>query len=157
MGAGKTLGMTVLGISFAKSMKVGLSANFTLKGISFEKIDSFNALLEKRTGVVLLDEFWQDVDSRRFAQNVDFTHWINQTRKKDLIVFYTTQDFGQVDKRLRRATHWLVFVERRGKGGSMTFVRVLDGRIGKRLSIDDYSKFYELYDTYEIVDCLSIS
>lgn len=109
MGSGKTLSMTILS-QFFKLQGLDVYANYTLEGS--KPLKKANDILKIENGIVSLDEFWITMDSRSWKNNVFLTHWINQTRKKNLIVMYTTQTFRQIDIRVRNATDYLIFCER---------------------------------------------
>jgi len=153
-GQGKTNSMTAYGMLVSMLTKQSLFANYSLYGCEYTKIHSFQELKAIKKGIVLLDELWLSMDSRasQTRNNRALTGWLQQTRKKDLIVFYTTQLFSQVDYRLRQATQWVISCTKGKSGVMLTFVNVPTGEIGRKLLLAHPEKFYENYDTYEVVE-----
>lgn len=155
MGTGKTLSMTALGFALQIELQVPLYANYTLEGESV-RIRTMKELMEAKTGIVLLDELWLSMDSRLWKDNVKLTRWLNQTRKKNLIILYTTQHISQVDIRVRRATDWLIMCDRnkQTKEITLTFTDFQYGFIGKKLTIHKPEEIYPLYNTFEVLEPL---
>lgn len=159
MGSGKTLVMTMLAGFFRlhNALSLPVYANYSLKDSLI--VDSVKELLRIENGVVCLDEFWVSLDSRAWKNNVFLTWWINQTRKKNLLVLYTTQHFGQIDLRVRRATDMLIYCEKiksleaKQKVFRYSFIDSFSGRILKSFKIpsDKASNFFSLYNSFEIV------
>lgn len=104
MGSGKTLIMSVLGTALHLLHDCPLYANYELKNA--KKIGGIKELLGIEDGVVCLDEFWITMDSRNWKDNRQrfLTQWVNQTRKKNLLIFYTTQAMSQIELRIRNGT-----------------------------------------------------
>lgn len=155
MGQGKTLSMTVLGMALSMFSKKPLFANYTLNKFEYNKIEKLNDLWEANSGIVMLDELWLTMDSRLWKDNVKLSRWLNQTRKKDLIILYTTQHISQVDIRIRRATDWLIVCEKKSEGIWITFIEYQYGLIGKKILIKDQKKHYDKYNTYEVLQTLN--
>lgn len=81
-------------------------ANF---GLPFaQRVASWYEAVAIRDGVFIMDEAHLNLDSREFAKNVSVTPWLTQLRKLGVDLMYISQDFGQVDKRLRDLTDILV-------------------------------------------------
>lgn len=154
MGTGKTLSMTVLGQALAYISKSPLYANYTLNGIDYKFLTSIKDLWESDKGIMLLDELWLTMDSRLWKDNTKLSRWLNQTRKKDLIILYTTQHIGQVDIRIRRATDWLIICEKKPEGIWLNFIEYQYGLIGKKLLIENPQKHYNRYNTYEVLSTM---
>src|SRR3989337_823801 len=157
MGQGKTLSMTALGIAIAKMTHSPLFANYDLKGVSFNRVRSRGDLFRAQSGIVLFDEIHIEMDSRQWkdTNNVNMSRWIHQTRKKDLIVFFTTQHIRQVDVRVRRALDWLIMTQKTPQGIWLSFVDYQYGIIGKKVLISQPKRFYGLYDTYQFPEPLT--
>lgn len=150
MGSGKTLSMTILAQYIKKLTESPLWANYTLK--NSEKINTLSEIWKIENGIICLDEIWLTMDARLWNDNVMMTRWINQTRKKKLIVMYTTQHIRQVEMRVRNATDFLIYCQKM-KGGrtKLTFIDYQYNTIGKSFIIEDPRIFYNLYDTYEVL------
>ena len=153
--------MTILSQFFALQ---GLTvySNYTLKGS--EPLKKANDILKITDGIVALDEFWITMDSRAWKNNVFLTHWINQTRKKNLIVMYTTQTFRQIDIRVRNATDYLIFCRKVSSvvsppyhklsivcNATQTLVKTL------KISKENAAIFFNFYDSFEVLKPLLFS
>lgn len=155
MGAGKTLSMSILASYTARAMQAEMHANYHLK--KAELITSTKDIWEMENGVFCFDEMWLTLDARLWKDNVFLTRWINQTRKKKLIVFYTTQHIRQIEMRARNATDILIYCEKTPQGHWLQFIDWQYRQMGRRYLIphDVASKFYSLYDTYEVLQPLT--
>ena len=91
------------------------------------------------------------MDSRLWSDNVILSHWINQCRKKGLIVLYSTQHMSQIDLRVRRATDIQVVCEEKYGEILLTFVDYLYERVLRKFIIDTPSRFYSLYDSFAVL------
>jgi len=102
-----------------------------------------------------IDELHVLMDSRnsQSGRNKLLSYFILQTRKRNVVLHYTTQHEMQVDVRLRRNTDYWVKCERVGKNvfeyeilDGMTLVQVNEFRmLGHR--------WYGLYDTKSVMAC----
>lgn len=150
MGAGKTLSMSILATYFAKATKSPLWANYGLTGA--DRIQTLTDIWKLGNGIFCFDEIWLSADARQWKDNVDMTRWINQTRKKKMVVFYTTQHIRQVEVRIRNGTDVLIFCEKVPEGHWLTFIDWQYRQIGRRYLIENASRFYSLYDTFEVLE-----
>jgi len=151
MGAGKTASMSVLASFLHEMTGASLHANYTLQNA--ENIESLNDVTELESSIFCFDEIWLSADARAWKDNVRLTQWVNQTRKKKMIVFYTTQHIRQVEMRIRNGTDVLVYVEKTAEGHWLTFIDWQYRTIGRRFLIPHATmkKFYGLYNTYEVL------
>jgi len=154
MGAGKTLIMSILMEYLHHQLGVPLAANYGLFGAS--RVFAMSDIWELNYGILGLDEIWLTADARQSAQNVFFSQLVNQSRKKKLILFYTTQHIRQVDVRVRNATDILIMCEKTPTGH---WVQIIDWqyREMKRkyfITFQQARKFYGVYDTYEVLQPL---
>lgn len=159
MGAGKTLSMTILSEYLHRVTKTPLWANYTLKLHPNSMIESLNETVDKNSAILNFDEIWLSADARVWKDNVKLSQWVNQTRKKKMIVFYTTQHIRQVEMRIRNATDILIYCEKTPQGHWLQFVDWQYRQLGRRYLIP-YSvtkKFHNLYDTYEVLKPLQWS
>jgi len=155
LGHGKTLGMTSMGMLMSELFEVPLGANYPIKAKNFTLIESLEDLWAFKGGVLLLDEFWLSFDSRSSSSNVVLSRWINQTRKRHVVVFYTTQSMAQIDKRLRNVTDLVLSCEKRKDGFHMTFIEYQTVRLGRQFRMTRPELFYGAYDTDNVIDVLS--
>lgn len=155
MGAGKTLFMSIMCQWLNFKLRVPIYANYPLKNSI--PIKTLDELTNVERGVVALDEFWVSMDSRQSEYNVLLSRWVNQTRKKNILVLYTTQAMSQVDKRVRNANHLLVFCEKFEKVDvpfyRYTFLSGSSGTILKsfKIPVAKAKNFYNFYDTFAVV------
>jgi hypothetical protein len=139
-------------------------ANF---GLNFphEKLD-VTSLMESgnelRNVSVGIDEATVFLDCRRSSSkmNRSLSYWILQTRKRDVTLYFTTQDFGMIDFRLMNHTHIQILADiMYDKDGNeipdVRKYRIFDlrnpHRIIKKDFVMDLRPYYRLYDTNEII------
>jgi len=130
-----------------------LHANYGLKNAT--AIESLNDVAELENSIFCFDEIWLSADARAWKDNVRLTQWVNQTRKKKMVVFYTTQHIRQVEMRIRNGTDVLIFCDKRPEGHWLTFMDWQYRTIGKRFLIENAYRFYDLYDTYQVLKPLN--
>jgi len=139
---------------------IEIVTNYMLNGIPFRYIKAdelFNIKQSLKNTRIFIDEMHIFMDSRnsQTATNKALTHFILQTRHLGVHLYFTTQDIGQVDVRLRRQLDILVYCSQTHIKDWFT-VKIVDYRdilnIRKN-SFTYYGKpYYELYDTSEIID-----
>jgi len=149
MGSGKTLSMSILASFLHYATHAPLFANYHLENAQI--INQKRDIWDMQDGIFCFDEIWLTLDSRLWKDNTFLTRWVNQTRKKKMIVFYTTQHIRQVELRVRNATDVLIFCERKNSGIWLSFIDWQYQTLGKKFLISKPSRFYSLYDTYEVL------
>ena len=110
MGAGKTLLASAMALRLKPFYTI--IANYDLRireyDILPENVSDLMFTAEKVKGkkLMVIDEFHIFSDSRLSGshQNVLMSYFVTQTRKQDIQLIYTTQQFGQVDIRIRDNT-----------------------------------------------------
>jgi len=152
MGTGKTISMSILAEYLRRVAHAPTHANYFLKNAS--RLNSLDDVWKLDGGVLCFDEIWLTLDARRSGGNIHLTRFINQTRKKKLIVLYTTQHIRQVDVRVRDATDILISCEKRDGVHWLTLIDWQYQTILRSYAIDDLRPFYGLYDTYEVLQPL---
>lgn len=105
-GKGKTLTMNKDGYNF-KCKGFEVFANFECsfaKEISNDEIMELNKGSELYDCVILIDEIQIFFDSRRgmYKRNIDFSNFIQQSRKRNINILCTTQYSNTIDLRLRQ-------------------------------------------------------
>lgn len=152
MGAGKTLSASILGLYIHKETGIPLYANFDLQ--NSQKVTSMKDIWELEAGILVWDEIWLTMDSRLWENNVEFSRFINQTRKKNLIILYTTQHINQVEMRVRKGTDVLIYLRKTKEGHWLQFIDYQYMQLGKRylLTFETARKFYNVYDTFEVLE-----
>jgi len=161
MGSGKTLTMSILAGYLARQTGAPLHSNYALKypreagGLTGAlKIESWGDIWEMENGIFCFDEMWLTMDARMWKDNVQHSQWINQTRKKKMIVFYTTQHIRQIEMRARNATDVLIYCEKSAAGHWLQFIDWQYRELGRRYLLERPSRFYDLYDTFEVLKAL---
>lgn len=108
LGAGKTLTLTWMGFrNFQKGRKI--YSNYGL-AFEYEPVNSTEDIGNMFQGMFLGDELWLWLDSRESKQKVNKIRSgiLLKSRKRDLDILYTAQDFSQIDKRIRRVTDYII-------------------------------------------------
>lgn len=161
LGSGKTLSMVR---ELVKLSKRGYTiySNFEL---SFQHepldFDELFIMAQEQTPmdnvVIAIDEIHILLDSRSGMANTNkvVTFWLNQTRKMNVKLFYTTQHLHQIDKRLRSATNFFVFCDgfHITKNGTEYFICYNEITDGDYYQKDMYigNDFFKYYDTRQVI------
>ena len=155
IGSGKTL----LLVFFLKYLNYhNKYANFTakvkgVKPITLSELLTMNFLNEK--SLVCLDEAYIELDARRSLKkkNIDISHLVFQSRKRNVDIIYASQLRSSVDLRLRDLTQ--VNILALGKNGKNNFVYYIHEFDQFFVIPSDIAEMlFKLYDTYEIVEPL---
>lgn len=152
-GAGKTLLMSALAKAFAEIMNVPIFSNYGLKGS--QDIKRLSDLWKFQNAIICFDEIGVSIDARKWKDNVQSTYFVNQSRKKSVLMFYTMQDPMLIDIRLRQGTDFMIFCEMRKDVIIATFVDWYSKVIGIKLQISDIKRFYDIYDTYRVIPLMT--
>lgn len=113
--------------------------------------DLANQSVELNNIEMAADELQVWMDSRLNFSNVRLSHFVLQTRKRSVGFHYTTQDFIQVDKRVRRNTDFLVYCKNIQQHiYDYKVVRPRNGRIVSHFRMDG-RPYYHLFNTRQIV------
>lgn len=151
MGAGKTLSQSIFAEYLSKMTGAPLYANYSLQ--ESIPVTKMSQLWDLDFAILCIDEIWINMDARLWKDNVTLTRFINQSRKKRLIVLYTTQHIRQVEMRVRNATDILILCEKKNGGHWLNFVDWQNKQLLRSYFIaqETAEKFYSIYDTYELV------
>ena len=159
MGGGKTILMT----SFAhKYFKNGsdVYANYGLR-FKFNPLrmsDISNCDHDFNNALLAIDEIHLFMDSRQSMTKNSriISYFITQSRKRNLVLIYTTQQSGQVDKRLRANTDYFIKCENLSPKDAKKdiFIRwTINDMIGhQKVFIMKADPYFELYDTHQVID-----
>jgi len=151
LGHGKTLSMSAIAVLAAKALKTQLYANYALIGARrFWMLEQLWAT----SGVVCIDEAWLSFDSRDAKKNIAITRWVNQSRKKKVVMMYTTQHIRQVDNRVRDATDYLMHCVRKNGEIRILMIDWQYREIVANFALKEPKRYYALYDTFETVEPL---
>ena len=109
-GAGKTLTLVKDVIKF-KALGWTIYSNIKIEGVETNELTSEDIIdidkkSELRNCVFVIDEIQVLFDSRRSSskENKNFSNFIQQIRKRNIILLYTTQYAGTTDLRIRQHT-----------------------------------------------------
>lgn len=112
-GAGKTLTMIKDAyVNYLKGWKVLRNFDCTFgEYISEEEILSLDKNSNIRNCIIMMDEVQIFFDSRRFMkkQNMNFSNFVQQIRKRNIILLCTTQFSNTVDLRLRQHIDYVCY------------------------------------------------
>lgn len=166
MGTGKT----ILMVRYLKKDSESLHkifCNFGLKKIEFEKLDVVGLMEDNNLQDVSvgIDEITVFLDCRKSSSRMNryISYFILQTRKRNVNLYYTTQSFRMIDKRLLEHTEFQIHCDKvYDKYGvevdgwrHYTIIdcrNVTDIRNIKITRFNmDISKYYDFYDTNEVI------
>jgi hypothetical protein len=163
LGSGKTLMMARY---LAKDCLVhhrDIYANFWLD-FEYKKLN-VRDMLDKKANLlnvsVGIDEITVFADCRSSMSELNklISYFILQTRKRNVCLYYTTQDFAMVDKRIIQHTHIRIFCSKvKGKPADYPIRRyeILDIRDSllnpPQVFYMDIRPYYHLYNTDEIIE-----
>lgn len=163
MGSGKTLFMTYLAYVLSKEQNIisNYRLNFPHKIIKRSDILNYaQSKTQLKDCLLILDELQTIMDCRTSFKNKIATYFMLQTRKRNVDMAWTSQQFWNVEKRIRENTD-LVFTcnpIREGKTLKKIMIDIsrYEGRDTfyylKTISLNNPEEYYKLYDSYEIVD-----
>lgn len=175
LGRGKTLLMSILAyLTFKKgsfyvrqlifpeifslSNSQIIYSNYYLK-FPFKPIHDAEALENMHEGSAFLDEFWLWVDSRMSmsSRNASINNMALTSRKRSLDIFYTSQSWGKIDKRIRQITDVLLVPNYDMHSGEIA-VDVIEPLQNAYVVIKHFRLpakcFFNLYDTKQEIDNL---
>jgi energy-coupling factor transporter ATP-binding protein EcfA2 len=158
-GSGKTLTMTMLADLY-HSNKVMIFSNYDLKipyqPITFKELASFPDYLHDC--VLFIDETHIGADSYNFweKQVKDITKFVTQIRKRQITMYYSTQVWKMVAKRLRDQTDYIWQCSKVEWDDNLFRVEMFDKWLVPPdnyldTKIFDGRPYYDLYDTKQII------
>lgn len=162
LGSGKTLMMSrYLSKDFHRLHRVVYAnywLNFDYKKLNIrDMLDKKQSLLNVSVGI---DELTVFADCRNSMSELNklISYFILQTRKRNVCLYYTTQDFGMVDKRIIQHTHVRIFCSKvKGKPDDYPLRRfeIVDIRDSfnnpPQVFYMDIRPYYDIYNTDEII------
>jgi hypothetical protein len=171
MGSGKTLTMVWLAQVIQQSgkrLKTNFDVSFPHTKISKQDIINYGKGIREdiRDTLICLDEVQTLLDCRTSNKNRVVTYFILMTRKSGIDLIYTSQQFFNVEKRLRENTDIIlechpVYLPKRENGKKILKyidVSVIDYhgretfRLIRKFKITPCEALYKLYDTYQIIN-----
>ena len=167
-GTGKTLTMAKIGLEAIKKGKVVYSNfKFNTKKFTAEENTRLRMIdkeffinykdMKLRNCIILLDEVYVYFDSRSSAtkRNRVFSYFINQTRKRGVDLYYTTQFFRQVEVRLRLNTEFFIIPSLIRERKTMIVINELISFADSMKTLGNEKfiggDYFDIYDTDEII------
>lgn len=155
-GAGKTCFLThLLTEDYESGRKIisNYHLNFDHEYMTLNQISELPESIKDAT--VAIDELHIGADSRRALSNsnMGITKLATQLRKRGCVLYYTTQRFNLIDKRLRDQTDLVVAIEP-GKVPNTFDATIMDRWTGETMGrkLLHGPDCWDLYDTNEIID-----
>jgi len=109
-GHGKSLGAVAKTLILAELTNARIVSNIVLKSPRYIPFTEWRELETMRNVIILFDEIATAVDSRNFksGDQMEFTHFFAQLRKRGNTFIYTAQRFNLVEKRIREQTDYVI-------------------------------------------------
>lgn len=156
LGDGKTLFLAIL----SRESKRDIHSNFELKNNKFYKQLKVIDLLDLPNNIeVYLDEAYTWLESRvsSKALNRYLSYILLQSRKRTINIFITAQLFSTVDIRFRQQSNMIILCEKiqneLQNGFRYKIINMKNKAIRYLyLPIEKAKKYFEYYDTYEIIE-----
>lgn len=111
LGAGKTLTLTFLAWHNWFNKRRRIFSNYNLYGFPFTKVNSIPSLEEMSNGFFAGDELWLWLNSweSRTKKSSIVSSILLKSRKRDVVICFTTQGIGQVVKRVRDIVDFVAY------------------------------------------------
>jgi hypothetical protein len=160
LGAGKTLGMSILAKYFQIKSGCSLYSNYGLENsYPFDNFTDFFHVAQQSSSIICLDEAHTDLDARNFNTNAVkfFTHVLFYLRKLRTTIFLSTPSIDNLDGRVRAICNLYCHVS---KNSNCFFYDMYDLQRGihlRRYKIRKEAAFQigtGIYDTYNMVSPL---
>jgi len=163
-GRGKTLTMVKDAFRFFEN-KYKIYANFHLafgEFISSEEVLNLSRNSELRDCVLVIDEIELFFDSRNFnkGESKTFSNFLQQIRKRNMIILCTTQYTNLIDLRIRQQIDLICYPDFDKKTGFCScnyfdLTKIEDDQkrvnISPCLVVYNAKPIFQLYDTYELL------
>lgn len=157
IGQGKTLVLTKYVLEEWRQFQKPIYSNYHLRGIPHKYItlEDFMLMVEAevdlKRAVLALQEIHTWMDSRLSASGMSraLSYFFNQTGKEGINAYYDTQDFGQVDVRLRKRTDVAIYVQRKGNLHFLTLKNMNRDWVKPKRAVVHGPDYYQFYDTTE--------
>lgn len=159
-GSGKTCLMTAIAVDEYRATKRRVFANYHIKGIPADII-TFAELMDLpeylTNAIVLLDELQVGADSYETMSksNKAINTFVTQLRKRKVTLYYTTQVFTQITRRVRLQTNFIFQLNETPTPG-ITHLQVAEYIPGAPSTIIrdemlDLREYFKYYDTDEVI------
>jgi len=159
MGSGKTILASMFAYDyFTKGSEVYANYGLTFKHKPLRMQDITNCDFDFSNALLVIDEIHLFMDSRQSGtkKNRIISYFITQSRKRNIVLIYTTQQSHQIDKRLRSNTDYFIKCENLSPKDAKKdiFIKwtINDMEGHKKVFIMKADPYFELYDTHQMID-----
>lgn len=162
LGAGKTLGASILAKYYQERSGCALYSNFGLKGSKpFTSLEDFKEIAKEKSSILILDEAHVDLDSRSFSSNhvKFFTQVSYYLRKLRCTLIMTSPSFTDLDSRIRGITNIYIRVNKDSKSFHYKMYDEQSKRYLKTMRINQKDAFavaHQIFDTYSMVTPIEV-
>jgi len=161
-GAGKTLFIVQRNYKiwyekFRQANDMHVYSNIWLK-FPYKPIEDFEHLFKIKNASMILDEWWLMFDSRKSISsfNTILSHYTQQSRKFNVIIWITTQHISQLDLRMRNNCNILYVPEIEDNSMLVNVYNIPKNRYESLIEIPDIRPYFKLYNTREFVKKLPL-
>lgn len=157
MGSGKTVGMSIHALNWAKESNCTLFSNYGLTGsLPFTSFADFKKVAVQPSSIICLDESHVDLSNRDFNMNSVkfFVNMVFFLRKLRCTLMMTSPLFENIDSKVRDVTNIYIHVSQKNGYLNYDYYDVEQAKYLKsnRLSLDIVKVIgSSVYDTYEMV------
>ena len=151
LGSGKTLFLAYM----SSKIKREIYSNFKLNIDNYVKLEVVSLLNLPNNIDVFIDEGYTWLESRvsNKVLNRYLSYILLQSRKRTINIFITAQLFSTVDIRFRHQSDILIFCNKIKKSFQYKILNVRNNIYKNFIfPFDIAKKYYDIYDTYEIVE-----
>lgn len=162
LGAGKTLGASILAKYYQEKSGCTLYSNYGLAGSKpFTRMEDFLDVAQQPSSIIVWDECHVDLDSRSFSSNhVKFlTQIAFYLRKMRCTLIITSPMFENLDSRIRGITNILVQVQKGKEYFYYPFYDIQSGKYLKTKKIKKEDAFRiasDIFPTYAMVTPIEV-
>lgn len=161
IGQGKTCSMVAYAYTMYRKgydIYANIKLNFPHRHLTIQDIfDYYENETAFVKAVFLIDEIHMMIDSRQAMtrRSLIISYFILQTRKKSILLLWTSQHYHQVEKRLRASTDAFVECYHKKRGANDYILNVFNivktNKIMTKKIVFNPKPVYKLYNTLEIV------
>lgn len=150
LGQGKTTALIAFIEYYRKQTKLRVYSNMSSYKNS-TLISSMGDMIGLENCIFGFDEIWNTMDSRDWKMHKGkLTEWIMNMRKKNVLLIYTSQNLGQVEKRLRDITDLMILSQKKGSSFIWNIFDWQTKTLKRRVYCKNPQIYYNLFNTFEM-------
>lgn len=158
LGQGKTTALVAFSLDYKIKTGLPIYSNMSNFKGSDRTIDNLADMIGLTNCIFAFDEIWNTMDSRDWKTHKGkLTEWIMNMRKKNVLLIYTSQNLGQVEKRLRDVTDLMVLSQKKKWGFEWLIFDWQTKNLKKKIRCRNPQIYYNQFDTYEMPKSLKSS